>query len=139
MLTNRQQFQAEFLCKAARAGLTPDQAAAVANNLADLVENRAKAADASLLDLPGKALGGAVDVGAAGVKGLLGVGKTIGLPLAIAGPFVGGMTAGLGYRKMTDVEDDDIDEAKLRELTATYQQLAMQARRRELMKTVGRR
>ena len=133
MLTERQQFQAAFLCKAAMHGLTPAEAADAADRLADLVESRAKAAASGILDVPKQLLGGAVNVSAKGMEKLFDTTKAIGLPLMIGGPFVGGLTAGLGYRKATDIEDDDVEVAKIRELTATYQQLAQQARRRELL------
>ena len=134
MLTNRQQFQAEFLCKAARAGLTAEQAAAAANALADRLEKKAKGPLDTLFGFGDKA----VDVGVDATKKVFDKTMAIGIPLLAAGPFVGGMTAGLGYRSMTDIEDDDVDAAKIRELTATYQQLAQQARRKDLLRTIGR-
>jgi hypothetical protein len=69
-----------------------------------------------------------VDLGATGLNHLGTAGKW-GLGLGLGIPAVAGVAGGVGLAKATDIDDDDIEAAKIQELVNEYREQAERLRR----------
>jgi hypothetical protein len=110
MLTERQAFKAGFLYKCADAGLTMDEAAALAKAAAAHIKT------AGVQDLLMKPYNAAIDVAGQGLSRL----GTLGIAGLVAGPALLGGAAGLGLSKLMDVDDTDVKSVKKQELIDEY-------------------
>ena len=132
----KQEFKAAFLSTCAAHGLSPQQAIQVIEKVAAEVKD---GGDSWLSKLPiiGSLYDKTLDVGAHAAKETYSHGLKWGLPLLAVGPGVLGGVIGNRVAAMSDIEDDDVEDAKLRETLATYQQLAQQRRRQRLLRDLA--
>ncbi len=116
MLSDREAFKTGFLARCVEAGLDRNQILTAVKSANDKV--------AGLLDLP-------IDA----AKGLFHFGTGTLLPAAmIAPPILGGL-AGYGLSKATDINDDDVNDVKDREVLNAYRTEAEKLRRQRLLRT----
>ena len=119
-MTPRQEFKVAFLTRCAAAGLTPDQVADAAEEMADTLSKTAFVGEAA------RAAGGLFNAGSKA----LGVGVGWGLPIAIMAPLAAGYGAGhLAGRLRSTADDADPEEVKRQELIDEYRRQTALARR----------
>ena len=126
-LTPRQEFKVSFLQKCAEAGLTYEETVGVAEDLLATMQKQAFGfkdiigIPKTIIDTTRSGIGLTGDLAKiVGTAGLAGLGVTGG-----AGA-LGGYTAA----RMTDTNDEDVDDLKQREKIETYRRLAQQLRER---------
>ena len=122
MLDSRQGFKAGFLLKCAEAGLSEGEIAA----LLDHVLSK----DAALSDL----ITTPYNMGMNAISNLTHYGGIAGGAALLAAPIGVGAGVGYGAAKLTDLDDEDPSETKLREQINEYLRLAEQARLNRAMR-----
>ena len=135
-MADKDTFKIAFLSAYGKMGLSTSEAIELTRELRERVKTAAedlqKDADlASILGAGGAAMGlgrSVLDAGAAGV-GHLGSAAKWGLGLGLGVPLAAGVAAGVGTSKATDIDDDDMEAAKIHELINEYQQNADRLRR----------
>lgn len=122
MLSAREAFKVGFLARCAEDGLSlPESLEAV------------KTATEKLAFL-GSLVGGAMDMG----KSVIGTGMHYGVPLALAAPPALGALAGAGLAKATDIDDEDVNEIKDREVLNAYKNETARLRRQKAVRDFTR-
>ncbi len=122
MLTRRETFKAAFLAGCADKGFDMAETLAAVKQAQAELTNAVKGATASTLwDATATKRAGILDNLYHTTTGL-GTGLALGLPIAAG--------AGLGYgaAALTDVNDEDVEETKLKELIDEHKRLAQRAR-----------
>lgn len=126
-MQTRQAFKLGFLRKCAELGLSPAESLAtvrqIQQQLAQPLPGTVKQALTELLSRP---LETAYDVGGHLLKNV----GNVGLATMLAGPPLAGAAAGLGLAKITDIDDQDVEAVKKRELIDEYLRQAALLRRR---------
>jgi hypothetical protein len=124
MLTPRQSFKAGFLRRCANEGLTVEESHERVKQANDVIKS------AGIQDFLTKPYNTLWDV-------IGGVGKEVGttaknlaLLAAVGIPLAGGYGAGRGAAKLTDIGEEDIEEAKKKELIREYKLQAAKIRSR---------
>jgi len=110
MLDREEAFKFGFLSRCAEEGHTSPEAIYARVKVALDLFRTTLYKTAGLIDMPGKILDTAVSAGKAS------------LPLLLAAPPILGAAAGFGLAKATDINDDDVDSIKKRELIDELQQ-----------------
>ena len=114
MLDDRQRFKLGFITRCIEEGMTaPDEICAFAKQAADHLD--------TLVAQPEKQAGRIMDV----------IGKALtlsGATMAVAPPLLGA-TAGYGLARATDIDEDDVEEAKQQELIQEYRRHTNKLRR----------
>lgn len=129
MLTRRETFKAAFLAGCADQGLDMNETlAAVKQAQAQMVEaiNGPKAE--TLWDVAATKRAGFLDNAYHTTTDLLGTGARMGTGLALGLPPLLGGALGYGAAALTDVNDEDVEETKLKELIDEHKRLAQRAR-----------
>lgn len=111
-----QTYKAAFLAKCADAGLTEAETLEVVKEAADKL-----AAFNTLWEKPYNTLWDAAG-------GIANAGKNLGIVGMVAAPLALGAGAGYGAAQLTNLNDEDVDETKLKELIDEHRRLAQRAR-----------
>lgn len=117
-LTSREAFKCGFLARCAEDGLSPEG-----------MLRRAKAAREKVAVL-GTLINKTVDVG----KGVVDASLGWGIPLALAAPPILGGIGGAALAKATDIDDQDVEDIKDKELLDEYRRQTAQLRRHRLVR-----
>ena len=121
-LSNRDQLKVHVLASIADRGLTLKEARVEVQQLTKMAQELHEKTSTGPYEwwkvIPG--LDKALDVGAEGVKKLTSMGLGYGIPALALGPAAVGAYGGRLAAKVTDVDDDDIEAQKKRELIALY-------------------
>lgn len=120
-LTPLEAFKCGFLSRCIEDRLTPEQTAASVKRACDFMEKQ------GVLD---KLVGGAMDVG----KDALGLTARLGIPAAVLAPWVLGGAGGYGLAKAVDIDDNDVDEIKNREVVDEYNRQAEKLERQKAVR-----
>ena len=134
-LTLQEQFKVSLLADMADRGLTVKEARAEVQLMTRMLKRIQSEKSADIKDIPlvgsvGHAINKVTDVGAAGAEKLMNSGIGYGLPLAAIGPFALGGLGGYYASKATDIDDDDVEAQKKRELIDLYRSQAQLMGRR---------
>lgn len=130
MLSGLESFKAGFLTRCVEEGISTDEALSrvkTASAQLDAVEKQA--------DLPGYGILKDLLRGAAGLaKPVLQKGLDLGTSAAIFGPAALGGVAGYGMSKLTDVDEEDVDDVKKQELIDEYRRQADRLRQSKALR-----
>lgn len=127
MLSSRQAFKAGFLQKCAEAGLTADEAMAMAKEGAQLIKASAKTWSDLLMFNP---IESAIAAGSGLVGATAGHVANTGLTGLMVAPPLLGVAGGLAASALTDVDKTDVSAVKKRELIDEYLRQANRLRQR---------
>lgn len=125
MATEREIFKAAFLRRCADAGLSIEETHACVKQALETV----KEAAGSVLTRP-------IEKGMDVVGDLAKNVGNIGLTGLLVGPGLAGMAAGYGASRLSDIDDEDVDSFKQRELIDAYRQYAERIRRSQQRRVV---
>lgn len=115
-LSERDQVKLAVLADFADRGLSPDEA----RQELRAMTGRLKQASIPGLSQLGKVFDTGTDVVGHGLKKLIDTGYGWGVPLLLAGPFAAGGAGGYLAAQATDIDDDDVEAQKKRELIDMY-------------------
>jgi hypothetical protein len=123
-MDKRSAFKVAFLRACANKGMSMEETHATVKRAL------AFAKSSGLMDMISKPFNAAVDVAGSTAKGI----GNMGLTAAVLAPPLLGLGAGYGLSRLTDIDDEDIDEVKIRDLINEHRRLTDMLRRRAAMK-----
>lgn len=135
MLSGLESFKAGFLTRCVEEDISTEEALSRVKTASDQLDVFEKQAD-----IPGYGIVKDLVKGVAGLaKPVLQKGLDVGTSAALFGPLALGGLAGYGVSKMTDVDEEDVDDVKKEELIDEYKRQADRLRQSKSLRAYRKR